>query len=74
LAEVESTAENLSTVLAGLSVEAEKAIERASILVGQLEKASLSLVIAREKKAVMALRNKYIICHLVTSKIRDNTT
>jgi hypothetical protein len=40
--------ENLSIVLAGLSVEAGKAIERASILAGQLKKASLFLVMVRK--------------------------
>jgi hypothetical protein len=73
LAEVESTAENLSTALAGLNVEARKATERASILAGQLEKASLFLVIAKEKEAMIAPKNEYTICHLVTPGIRNNT-
>jgi hypothetical protein len=74
LAEAENTAENLSTVLAGLSVEIGKTIKKASILAGQLEKASLSLVIIREKETIMAPKNEYIICRLVTPRTRDNTT
>jgi hypothetical protein len=73
LAEAESTAENLLIALAGLSIEAGKAIERVSILAGQLEKASLSLIMIREKKAIIALKNECIIYHLVTPRIRDNT-
>jgi hypothetical protein len=73
LAEAESTAENLSTILAGLSVETEKAIERVSILAGQLEKMSLFLAIIKEEEAIMALRNECIICRLMISRIRDNT-
>jgi hypothetical protein len=74
LAEAESTTENLSTALTGLSVETEEATEKASILAGQLEKTSLSLVIAREEEAAMVPRNECTICHLVTPRIRDNTT
>jgi hypothetical protein len=74
LAEAENTAENLSIVLAGLSVETGKAIKKVSILAGQLKKTSLSLIIAREKEAIIALRNEYIICHLITPEIRNNTT
>jgi hypothetical protein len=73
LAEAESTAENLSTTLAGLNVETEKAIKRVSILAGQLEKASLFLAIIKEEEAIMALRNECIICRLMISRIRDNT-
>jgi hypothetical protein len=73
LAEIESTTENLSIALAGLSVEAGKAIERISILAGQLKEASLSLVMARKKKAMIAPRNEYIICYLITPRIRNNT-
>jgi hypothetical protein len=72
LAETESTAENLSTALAGLSVEIGKAIERVSILAGQLEEASLFLVIIREEEATIVLRNECTICHLVTLRMRDN--
>jgi hypothetical protein len=74
LAETENTAENLSTALAGLSVEAEKTTKKASILAGQLEKVSLSLVIAREKEIIIILRNECTICRLVTLRIRNNTT
>jgi hypothetical protein len=74
LAEAESTAENLSTALAGLSVEVGEATERASILAGQLEEASLSLVMAREEETTVAPRNECTICHLVTPRTRDNTT
>jgi hypothetical protein len=73
LAEAESTAENLSIALAGLSVEIGKAIKKASILAGQLEKASLFLVIVREEKVIIALKNEYIICHLVTPGTKNNT-
>jgi len=67
-------AENLSIILAGLSVEIKKAIKKASILAGQLEKASLFLIIAREKEAIIAPRNEYTIYYLMTPGIRDNTT
>ena len=70
----ESTAKNLLTALAGLSVEAKEAIKRVSILAGQLEKTSLSLVIIREEEAIMAPRNEYTICHLVIPETRDSTT
>jgi hypothetical protein len=50
LTEAENTAENLSIALAGINIKIGKAIERISILAGQLEKASLSLVIARKKR------------------------
>ena len=74
MAEAESTAENLSIVLAGLNVETGEAIERISILAGQLKKVSLSLVIAREKEIIMVPKNEYIICRLVTLRIRNNMT
>ena len=74
MAEAENTVKNLSTALAGLSVETEKAIERISILAEQLKKASLFLVIAKKEKAIITLKNECIICHLVTPGIRDNTT
>jgi hypothetical protein len=73
LAEAENTTENLSTALAGLSVETEKTIKKASILARQLKKMSLSLVIAREEKAIIALKNEYTIYHLVTPRIKNNT-
>jgi hypothetical protein len=72
LAEAENTTENLSITLTGLSVKVGKAIERVSILAGQLEKVSLSLVMIREEKTMIVLRNEYIICHLVTLRTRDN--
>jgi hypothetical protein len=74
LAEAKNTAENLSIALVGLNVEVGEVIERVSILAGQLEEASLFLVMVREKEVMIAPRNEYIICHLVTSRIRDNTT
>jgi hypothetical protein len=69
LIEVESTTENLSTVLARVSLKAGKVIKRVSILAGQLEKISLSLIMIREEEAVIALKIRCIICRLVTSKI-----
>jgi hypothetical protein len=74
LAEAENTAKNLSTILTGLSVETEKTTKRASILAGQLKETSLSLIITREKEAIIALKNEYTICYLVTPGIRNNTT
>jgi hypothetical protein len=71
LAKVESIVKNLSTVLAGLSVEAGKVIKKASILAGQLEEISLSLIMFREKDIIRAPGNEYIICHLMASRIRD---
>jgi hypothetical protein len=72
LAETESTAENLSIALAGLNIEAGKTIERISILAGQLKEVSLSLVMARKKGIMIALKNECTICHLVIFRIRDN--
>ena len=74
MAETENTAENLSTALAGLSIKAEKTTERVSILAGQLKKVFLFLVMTREEEEIIALKNEYIICRLVTSRTRDNTT
>jgi hypothetical protein len=74
LAETENTVKNLLIVLAGLSIKAKKAIKRVSILAGQLEKIFLSLVMAREKEAIIALRNEYTICRLTTLKVRDENT
>jgi hypothetical protein len=73
LAKAENTAENLSTTLTGLSVETGKATERASILAEQLEKTSLSLIMAREEKAIKVSKNECTICYLITLKIRNNT-
>jgi hypothetical protein len=39
--------------LTGISLKAEKTIERTSILAGQLEKVFLSLIIIKEEKIVM---------------------
>jgi hypothetical protein len=69
LAEAESTAKNLSTALAGVSIKTKKAIERVSILAGQLEKVFLFLMIVKEKEAVMALKVRYTICRLVISRV-----
>jgi hypothetical protein len=74
LAKAKNTAENLSTALAGLNVETKKTTEKVSILAGQLEKISLSLVMAREKGITIAPKNEYIIYHLIILKTRDNTT
>jgi hypothetical protein len=74
LAETENTAENLSTALAGLSVEAREATEKVSILAGQLEKVSLSLVMARKEKTTITPRNECTIYHLIIPRTRDNTT
>jgi hypothetical protein len=74
LAEAESTAENLSTALAGLNIEIEKATERVSILAEQLKKASLFLVIAREKKTTIAPKNECTIYYLITPRTKNNTT
>jgi hypothetical protein len=74
LAEAESTAENLSTTLAKISIKAGKATEKVSILIGQLEKASLSLVIVREEEAAITLKVGCIICRLITSTVQDEGT
>jgi hypothetical protein len=60
--------------LARISIKAGEAIEKALILAGQLEKASLSLVMAREKEAVIILKIRYTICRLVTLKVQDKAT
>jgi hypothetical protein len=69
LAEAEKTAGNLFTALIRMSLKAGEAIERALILVRQLEKVSLFLVMAREEKAIMALRNECTICRLTTLRV-----
>ena len=74
MAEAESTVKNLSTILAGLSVEAKKIIKRALILAGQLEEISLSLIIIREKEAVITLKNEYTIYRLIAPRIRDHAS
>ena len=69
MAEAESTAENLSIILAGLSVEAGEAIKRVSILAGQLEEISLFLIMAREKEAAIISKIRYIIYRLMTLRV-----
>jgi hypothetical protein len=71
LVKAESAAENLSTALARLSLKAEKATKRASILAGQLKKISLSLIMAKEKEATMAPRIRYTIYRLITPRVQD---
>jgi hypothetical protein len=61
--------ENLSAALAELSIETGKATKKVSILAGQLEKAFLSLVMAREEETVMVLRVGYTIYRLMISKV-----
>jgi hypothetical protein len=65
LEEAENTVENLSAALAGLSVKAGEAIERVSILAGQLEKVSLSLILLKKEEITGILSNQYIICRLI---------
>jgi hypothetical protein len=69
LAEAESTAENLLTVLAKMSIKAGKTIKRVSILARQLKEISLSLVMAREKEAVIVLKVECAICRLMTPRV-----
>jgi hypothetical protein len=69
LAEAESTAENLLIALINVSLKAGKAIEKVSILAGQLEKVSLFLVMAKEEEIVIILKIRYTICRLVTPKV-----
>jgi hypothetical protein len=57
LEEAKNTAKNLSAALAGLNVETGKITERASILVGQLKKVSLSLILLKEKEITGILNN-----------------
>jgi hypothetical protein len=65
LEKAENIIENLSVVLAGLSVETREIIKKNLILAGQLEKAFLSLILPREEKATGVLNNEYIICRLI---------
>jgi hypothetical protein len=74
LAEAKSTAKNLSTALAGVSIKIEKTTKKASILAGQLEKISLSLVITREKETAMVLKIEYTIYRLVTPRVQNKET
>jgi hypothetical protein len=71
LAEAENTAENLSTALARLSIKTGEATERTSILAGQLEEISLSLIIVREEEAAMISKVRYIIYRLMTPRVQD---
>jgi hypothetical protein len=57
LEKAENTAENLSAVLAGLNVETGKAIKRTSILAGQLEEISLSLILLKKEEITGTLSN-----------------
>jgi hypothetical protein len=72
LEEAENTAKNLSAVLVGLSVEAGETIKRVSILTGQLEKASLFLILLREEKVTGIIGNEYIIYRLIVSRTRSH--
>jgi peroxiredoxin len=74
LAEAENTTKNLSTALAGMSIKTEKTIKRASILAKQLKEISLSLIMARKKKAAMIPKIEYTICRLMTPKIHNKRT
>jgi hypothetical protein len=74
LAEAENTAKNLSTALAKMSIKVRETIKRALILAGQLEEASLFLIIIREEEAVMVLRVGCTICRLVTLRVQDKAT
>jgi hypothetical protein len=69
LAETENTTENLSTALAGISIKARETIKRASILAGQLEKISLSLVIIKKEEAAIAPRVRYTIYRLTIFRV-----
>jgi hypothetical protein len=60
--------------LARVSLKAGKTTEKASILAGQLEKISLSLIITREKEAAIVLKVGYIICRLMTPRVQDKVT
>jgi hypothetical protein len=57
------------TALAGISLKAEKTIKRVSILAGQLEKISLSLIMAKKEETARASKIGYIICRLVTPRV-----
>jgi hypothetical protein len=65
LKETENTAKNLSAALAGLNVKAGEIIERVSILTGQLEKVSLSLILLKKKEVTRIPGNEYIIYRLI---------
>jgi hypothetical protein len=57
-----------------MSLEAEKAIKRVSILAGQLEKAFLSLIMAKEKEAIIEPRVRYTIYRLMTPRVQNKAT
>jgi len=71
LAKAENAAENLLIALADVSLKAGKAIEKVSILAGQLKKVSLSLMIVRKEEAVKVLKVRYTIYRLVISRVQD---
>jgi len=52
-----------------LSIKAEKTIKRASILAGQLEEASLFLIMIRKEKAIITPKTGYTICRLMTPRV-----
>jgi hypothetical protein len=60
--------------LVGISLEAGKTIKKVSILVRQLEKTSLSLVMAKEKEAVMIPKIGYTIYRLIIPRVQDKGT
>jgi len=74
LTEAENTAKNLLTALTGLSVEIRKTTKKASILAGQLKKASLSLIIVKKEKTTITPKNECTICYLITLRTRDSIT
>jgi hypothetical protein len=60
--------------LAGISLEAEKATEKISILAGQLKEIFLFLIIIRKEEIAKALKIGYTICRLMTLKIQNAGT
>jgi hypothetical protein len=60
--------------LAGLSVEIGETTERVLILVGQLEEASLSLMMVREEEVIIVLRVGCTICSLMFLRVYDEGT
>jgi hypothetical protein len=59
----------LSTVLTGISLKIGKITKRVLILAGQLKKIFLFLIIVREKKAIIILKVRCIICRLIIFKV-----
>jgi hypothetical protein len=74
LAKAESTTKNLSIALAKISIKAKKTTEKVSILTGQLKKVFLSLIIAREEKATITLKIRYIIYRLIILRVQNKGT